>query len=706
MSNLNPQAAAFAPKESALPLPMAGVPQPSYRGGMNIPPQGMQPTLQRPFIPNPTGPMHQQHHHHHAMPPFTRVGNQQQHYQPMPNYQVPMHHSQHHHNQFGMPQNYPPMPHHQFMPPMPSPMPMPQHLAPAHHLQHHHHPVHVPLPVPDRSVMSQKAAPAPLLPTVIAVFSAGQLEGVKTQLCAYIAEQKKYRLIQLAEKVDENNNVTASRFSSLESMLEGALREAPAIAGFVLEDCACLSKHEIFLVDDTLQRLKLRFEGAVYLSVPLATSLDSIEDRVKHPVGFEICCKYLGERVSVLEPKDDESMASLFSQIEESRFRQLSTLSAPLEFPEEELLCKGCVLERNIRVVCSIQESLAKLLNIELYTPPYVTPARILEYSYFTRRAHQLRSYQATFNVDGERLCIVGTRRHVYLAMGATGMFFRLDDDIVPRCLKHLITEVSDEDRIAFVFSATYTPLDPASSSAFAIFINDVLYVEDGTPRSSLDMYLAERLEYLRTLFADDDNKHPFVIQPYFKVNEIENWIDKSRSFVSNGLVLIHPGFATPGNYDRQNYVWMQPDRKNVEVRLWNGMSKIVNATEYWFFDAFVIESDGSNGKLQYQVVIPDNEVTENCLNDGNVVECSLVVETSAGAPPSKAKKTIAASIPTSRLQFVRRKPFALHPTSRVFADAILKGEPQWQKESLVRATKALPYLELKKPAAHTDAEE
>lgn len=615
-----------------------------------------------------------------------------------------------------------------------TPIPQPQHLH-GHHMNHqggpsyihqapaHHvgHPQHSGAPQPlDRSQMRSVAA-APLLSSAVLCVATGPLEHAKSQLCRVIEERKDFKHLALEDQFDDNGTLVESRLEMLERELSEAQQGNPGTKprGFVIENAVARTKHEIFLVDNILRRYRVRLQSVVLLN---ASGVSDEPDYVKHPVGFEVCARYVGEdRLVVLDP---ECSAATFSGVE--AFEKLvgdpnnakmfdftsDPLPVELDVPAEVVPLVGAptgalTLVHDAKLNFQILRSVAAALSFnDLFTSCWTLAARVLEYSFFTRRSHYLRSFFATTLLDGDRVAVVGYGKHVYIVLGPAGLAFRIDDNSVPPSLAQLTTEATDDAPLTFILAATVVDGKPVVSLA------DVLLLRKKTGKA---LFAEERFALLHSLLPTEYGQGgiTFKTAQYTKLQE--SVVSLSRPDVC-GLSLVNPGFAAPGVFERQNFTWWTDDYHKFDVRLWNGHTRSVHNEEYWFFEALVLSGDGED-RMTYgpelesvlYVVIPDAKVSEEWINDGNVVEVTYIMlpPPPAAAATGKLKSAVAAKasatnangLPAHHLRFEKRRPFTTHPTSRVFADVLCGNTPKWPKESFLRSAPHLPYLQMRRRA-------
>lgn len=589
------------------------------------------------------------------------------------------------------------------------------------HVSTHHPPAagHLMQP-PSRDQM--RPVPVALLSSALLCLAAGPLEGAKSQLCQLIEEKHGYLHINLEDQVDDEGKLTCSRLEALEQQLTEAMKSTgpQKPRGFVIENALGRCKQEIFLVDDMLQRLKIRLLDVVLLNAS-GVSEEDVE-YVKHPIGFEACATCLGEsRVIVINPEDStfdgaEALAMLLKE----RPKLFDFTSEPLPSPLDSKTTQSplppvggvesLVLLHDSKLTFQIIRSVATTLGLsDIFTSCWTSAARVLEYSFFTRRSHYLRSFFTTPLMDGERVAVVGYGHHVYLVLATVGLCYRVHSECVPSTFLKLVSESTDEKPLTFIFTAV--------AGGALVAITDALLI-NGLLGTALFAY--ERMALLESVLPSESQKHgvAFRLATYAPLQEIPKEVGRA-----NGFTIINPGVAAPGSFERQNFVWWSNDYKSFDVRLWNGSMKTFQNEEYWVFDAFVVSGEGegpvthsvgNNQDTPLQVLIPDKKVADEVINDGNVVEVTFHEQpTASGAVQglkggkAAAKTPVAANgLPPCYLMYTKRKPFATHPTSRVFADVLCGNTPKWPKESFSRCAGHLTHLPMTRTSDETKVNE
>jgi hypothetical protein len=652
--------------------------QPHYGGGgnhqppMNPPPHQFGPSLSSVHVGNSPLPQPQSYHgHHHNNTPNTSYHN-------IPPLQHAPHHGVNHHGA-GSPANPP-----QF----------------------------------DRSHMRNVAA-APLLSSAILCVATGPLEGVKSQLCRLMEETKDFKHLPLEDQFDDEGKLVLSRLEMLERQLSESLSvNNGKPKGFVIENAVARTKHEIFLVDDILRRHKVRLQAVVLLNT---TGVADEPDYVKHPIGFEVCARFVSENnLIVVEPEDPatfsatEALEKLIQGNPKVFEFSSDPLPAELDVPQSDMPLPtapvgALTLLRDAKLNFQMLRAVAAVLKMgDPFTSCWTSAARVLEYSFFTRRSHYLRSFFATPLIDGERVALIGYGRHVYMMMGPTGLSFRLDVSCLPPSFARLVNEPVDDESLSFVLTAV---AGEGKSGSPTIFLADAVYMQ-GAKGTAL--FAEERLALLNKFLSGDSTHNGITYHcvSYHTVQDTVPFLSRPGVF---GLSLINPGFAAPGTFERQNFIWWSTDYKNFDVRLWNGHTRTIQNEEWWFFEALVLDGDGE-GRLTYgtnlettlYVAIPDSVVSQEWINDGNVVEISVESTAPRNKTPGAAKgaANTGNTLPPTYLKFVKRRNFLTHPTSRVFADVLSGTTAKWPKDSFSRSASYLTQLPIARRVEEPSASE
>ncbi|CUE72623.1 Hypothetical protein, putative [Bodo saltans] len=583
---------------------------------------------------------------------------------------------------------------------------------------------------PSRDQMRPAPTP-PLFSSAILCFANGPTEGIKTQLCRVMEEQKDFKHIVLEDVYDDDGKLVLSRLEVLERDLVEALQSTgpQKPKGFVIENAVARTKHEIFLVDDILFRHKVRLQAIVLFNAPgVAEEAEESQDYIKHPIAFEVCAAgFIGEeRLVVVEPEGpsfdgNEALARvLAAQPKAFEFSadilpmplDAKSLGGPLSGAPANALSLVCDAKLNFQILRSVASTL-KLGDI--FTSCWTSAARVLEYSFFTRRSHYLRSFFATPLIDGERVAVVGYGRNVYIVLSAAGVCYRVDSDSLPPNFLRLIAACTEEKPLSFIFTAV---AGEGKNGAPTIFVADVLLMR-GTLGTAL--FANERIAFLGEVLPTEYVSNGLTFAPVTYYN-LQSTAALTRSV--SGLLVINPGYAAPGSFERQNFVWWSSEFRSFDVRIWNGQTKTIGGEEYWVFDGLVLNGGGEervthssapSQEAPLQVLIPDARVTEEVINDGNVVEVSFfeqpnvgVATQGKGGKAAVANKVAAATntLPPCYLRYVKRKPFATHPTSRVFADVLCGNTPKWPKDSFSRCAMHLTYLPIERHQEQTTVSE
>jgi hypothetical protein len=525
----------------------------------------------------------------------------------------------------------------------------------------------------------------------------------------------------------------------------------------IVDDCLVSSVFEAYYCEDILKKNHLRVDSVFYLDYTLEKMnaedpLDHHADRIYHPLGFEAGSWYDGAGQGWLKkivPYDaagnDKSVEEIAKEI---AFEVKRSIDDPAkktkkdaELPPSTAI-KGMTIVRDFSLVCALR------LAVQPYVDDYFnapSPQLLMEYSYFTRFAHQLRSYMITHALTGVRGCLVGYQSAVYFLVSGCVTLMKVDPACLPSPLqRHLSAPGSDSavsassSELSFVLDATCSASE--TSGRHVIHVSDMLLLKGHTSDS---LIWQERHELLAREFAGVDHSgslsHPaspkqpsspggspsvasastnyapltVALQQYWRPDDIDSMM--ARSLPHSGFIFAGPGTLPPrATFAPTNYFWPKPDAKKVELRIWNArlvtetdpfLTKAQGPTVLWLFDAYMLGADGGEVKCDYPVYISEEDVAKDTINDGNILELvketiAVPVATPAGlsavkgkAPAPKVGAVNAQKVAERTvLRYVRRKTFSVFPMSSVFVSGI--WEPKWSLEGLVRATRNLTFLQ------------
>ena len=554
------------------------------------------------------------------------------------------------------------------------------------------------------------------------------------------------------------NDDGSSNYSHPLMHLEKQLQEAQSKpTNIIVDDCLVSSVFEAYYCEDILKK-HFRVDTVFYLDYTLEkmNAQDPMEqhaDRIYHPLGFEVGGWYDEpghgwlKKISVYDGDgNDRSVEEISREIvlEIKRGSDEATKVKPPILRSAELppstLIKGMTLVRDFSLVCALRVVVQPFVDDYFNAP---SPQRLMEYAYFTRFAHQLRSYMVTLALIGVRGCLVGYNASVYFLVSGCATLLTVDAACVPSAL---LKQLSPQGGLSFVLDATCCA---SESGRHVINVADLLLLKEHRADA---LIWSERQDLLLQEFSGVDHtgsvSHPsspnqansapsspsmavasgapltIALQQYWKCEEVDKAL--ASALPHSGFIFAAPGaLALKEYYNPLNYFFPKSEHRHVELRIWNArlqsetdpfITKSQGPVTMWAFDAYMLDENGVEQKVEYPVYISEDDVARDFINDGNILELvkdTITVPVSSGAsgpvataqgkgktPTPKANAAQAAGSASAStkvtertvLRYVRRKTFALFPMSAVFVAGI--WNPKWSTDGLARAMRTLKFVQ------------
>ncbi|PWU97007.1 hypothetical protein TcG_00234 [Trypanosoma cruzi] len=499
----------------------------------------------------------------------------------------------------------------------------------------------------------------------------------KTTVAKRIAEARNYKYISLKPK-EEGAVVSPTDYVA---PLVELLSRKNLFEGIVIDDIVVRNKYEPYYVHSLLQKHNLKFDVIVVLDNDLDNTKErgvDYEDSLQrqlHPESYEFCASYLqGEPTLVVECREktlDEVVTDALRQLGEVNFTKDSNIS--LKGVE---LMPSCPLERNAALVTAILDAQTQQLKLsEGSLFPFSEPNYLLEYAIFARYAYAFRSYMITPWIQGDKVSLIGYQGAVYVHLPSYNIVFYFID--APSTLTQLAKGNVDNNEVGFIFEATF--------AGDKLYISDLLMM--GEMKAS-EMLVNERVELLKKKLKDM-NSSTVELLPWYPVQSIEAC--ESENPQAAGVLFVNPDGVMFGGYDSRNFLYPLQRKKSVELRVWNGNF----VGDSWTFDAFCEEMGNENIVEGIPVHVPDTEVTQHCINDGNILEC---IRQDCHAGPNKGRRG------AKRFVFQGRCQWKVRPTT-MFKQEVFVSDPKWPFERMAQACASVKHIPPTRPEGITTAD-
>ncbi|RHW67690.1 G5-interacting protein [Trypanosoma brucei equiperdum] len=485
----------------------------------------------------------------------------------------------------------------------------------------------------------------------------------KTTVARQIAKVRNYRYVSLKPSEDAGS-VSPEAFVAPVVEL---LASKNSYEGIVIDDIVSQNKYDPYYVQSVLQKHGLKLDVVVLLDSELDNAKEGVDyedpqQRKLHPESYEFCaCHLNGGNAVVVEcrGKDlDETVAEAMRQLNDVNIVKESTITL-----KEVALMPNCPLVCNPSMVTEVLAAQSGVLGLaESASFPFSEPNYLLEYTIFARQAHAFRSYMIIPWIKGDKVSLIGYKDAIYLHLPAYNILFQLNDS--PTALTHLLKETTATGGLAFIFEATF--------AANKLHVSDLLLL--GGMKGS-EMLVNERVDLLKEKLGEL-REGAVQLLPWYPVKDME--MCKKENPEADGILFVNPDGIQVGEYDSRNYLYPLHRKKTVELRIWNG-----NFTGgVWTFDAYCEEVGTEKLVEGIPVHINDDVVTEYCINDGNILECTRE-EQSVGT--NKARKGGKHYVFKSRCQWASK------PTT-TYKQECFVNEPKWPSDRLAQACAAITY--------------
>ncbi|RNF02575.1 uncharacterized protein Tco025E_08358 [Trypanosoma conorhini] len=512
-------------------------------------------------------------------------------------------------------------------------------------------------------------------PVVVVVF--GYRRVGKTSVAKRISEVRNYRYISLKYR-EEGTAVSPTDYVA---PLADLLARKNTFEGIVIDDIVVRNKFEPYYVHSLLQKHGLKFDVVVVLDNDLDnTKLRGVDyddplQRQLHPESYEFCASYLqGEPTLVVECREkalDEVVADALRQLGDVNYAKDSTISL-----KQVELMPNCPMEVNPTLVAAILEAQTQQLNLgETASFPFSEPNFLLEYAVFARHAYALRSYLITPWMQGDKVSLIGYQGTVYIHLPTYNIVFRFVD--APSTLAQMAKGTVDSNEVGFIFEATF--------ARDKLYISDLLMMGD---QKGSDMLVSERVELLRQKLTDMDSRTVELL-PWYPVQSMEAC--ESENPEAGGVLFVNPDGVLLGGYDSRNFLYPLQRKKSVELRIWNGNF----VGDSWTFDAFCEEVGSENLVEGVPVQVSDTEVTNHCINDGNILEC---VRQDYHAGPNKTRRG------AKRFVFQGRCQWKIRPTT-MYKQEVFVSDAKWPFERMSQACASIKHVPATRPEEPTTAD-
>ncbi|CCW62793.1 unnamed protein product [Phytomonas sp. EM1] len=529
----------------------------------------------------------------------------------------------------------------------------------------------------------------------------------KTTIAKKVAEFRDYEYVGLrgedAEDVEVSNGTNSSRFMPLTCILE----RKKSIKGIVIDDALMRSKYEPYHVNYLLEKAGLHIDILVIITNELSDilkrgfSFESAAQKQAHPESFEF-----GEKVEEANNSDKgapiivldgtESLEVLanevIKQLVEVEARGLPSLRLPkIEFIRKSTL----VTDPNLVESVLAAEIDALELKTLPYGFPYSEPNYLLGYLEFVRNALLFKSYLVVPWIWGDKVSLIGYDDKVYIHLPSYKIIFLMQE--VPAALQDLLARLKEEQ------SQKDDKPSTAKTCLFSLeatMLDNIIYISDlmvmGKHLGS-KMLLPNRIELLNESLGKLPADGTLRLLEYFPVNKISKCMEKYAN-VARGILFVNPDGMAAGSYESRNFIYPCEDKKTVKIRIWGGH---LEENGMWCFDAYARDSEGevrvtNADNVQIPVYIPDAQVGEFTINDGNIIEC--VLEQKPPSPTPKGGKKGSKSNPTSYFVFQKRCNWQVGPTTLYYQSAFV-AKPMWASSSFLETCSAIPYKSVCLPA-------
>ncbi|KAH9578767.1 hypothetical protein LSM04_004304 [Trypanosoma melophagium] len=511
-------------------------------------------------------------------------------------------------------------------------------------------------------------------PVVIVVF--GYRRAGKTTVAQHIADTYKCKYISLKPKAKESDPSPAEFVAPLVDLLS----RKNTLEGIVIDDIVLRNKFEPYYVQSLLQKNGLKIDVAVVLDNDLENTKERGVDytdassKQLHPESYEFCASYLqGEPILVVECRD-KTLEEVVSDASRQVGGAITMRDTSITLKDVVLMPK-CPLECNPTFVTEILEAQNQLLNLNKSALfPFSEPNYLLDYAFFVRHAYAFRSYMITPWMQGDKVLLIGYKNAVYINLPSYKIIFRFTE--APSTLLRLAKEKAGDLGVGFIFEATLA--------------EDKLYISDlfilGDMKGS-EMLVNERVDAMKENLSDL-NDDTVKLLPWYPVQSMETC--QAENPEANGVLFINPEGVMCGEYDSRNFLYFLHRKRTVDLRIWNG--NFSNGS--WTFDAYFEESGKEKLIEGVPVHISDADVTNYCINDGNIIVCTFEDHHTG---PNKAKKG------TKRYVFQSRCNWMLRPTS-VFRQEFFVKDPKWPLERVSQACSSIKYICPTRPEVPTAA--
>lgn len=596
--------------------------------------------------------------------------------------------------------------------------------APPPHGMAPNYPVRKPTP----PVSPQPPAPSYLPEKTKVILVTGYRRTGKTTVAKELAKIRGYEYLSLRggetegedgddetkEDEEEASESLVIRFAPLQRLLE----RKNEVRGIVLDDVLMKNKFEPYYVNFLLEKAGLNINSMVVITVELndlvrrGVSFSSHEEMQAHPESFEF-----GEQVEEANtPKDapdsvgtpivvvdgklplDQVASEAIRQLQEVDMRSPPSLSLPtVNF------IPACPLVTDPGLVEEIIGAEVAALGALEYGFPYVEPNYLLDYSQFVRKALLFQGYLLVPWIWGAKVSLIGYGDDVFVHLPSYRVVFQLKDISTP--LHELIVQLKAERAKAVEASEGAMPEKPFLFSLEGVMQNDVIYISDmmllGEHRGS-EMTLAARVQLLKKSLGKLPSSGPLQLLEHYPVNEIGKCMEAYKD-VARGVLFVNPDGMQPGMYDSRNFIYACEDKKTVQLRIWSGR---MDDAGNWIFEAYARNNEDeqivtyADTPTPIQVYIPDEQVGEFAINDGNIIECMMDPNGTPSPPPPavKGKKNGKAQSNYPHFIFVKRCNWQVTPTTAYYQGAFV-APPSWATAEFLDACGNIPYKEVVAPA-------